>query len=125
MTTSSAALFTPRAHVALARDLRATESAGAFHARVLDGIKKVLETHTIVGKTGAREFYEFEKARHERLLDSEREIVGGVMSASDIDAEAIPILRRTHWLRWPCDSVSSRGSGRRARRRTPRGWSGR
>ncbi|MBK6515569.1 MAG: hypothetical protein IPG04_16020 [Polyangiaceae bacterium] len=39
----------------------ATEGRRAFHDRVLDGIRKFLEDHAMAGKTGAREFYEFEK----------------------------------------------------------------
>ena len=39
------------------------------------------------GKTGARKFYEFEKALHARLMEAEREIVGSVMSASDVEAD--------------------------------------
>jgi hypothetical protein len=87
--------FTPGPCATLTRDLRATEAAGAFHARVLDGIKKFLEAHAMAGKTGAREFYEFEKALHERLLQAEREIVGEVMAASDVDADAIEVEGRT------------------------------
>jgi len=34
------------------------------------------------GKTGAREFYDFEKTLHERMLQAEREIVADVMAAS-------------------------------------------
>lgn len=45
----------------------------------------------MTGKTGAREFYDFEKALHERLLEAEREIVGEVMAASDVEADAIEI----------------------------------
>jgi hypothetical protein len=48
------------------------------------------------GKTGAREFYEFEKALHARLMGAEREIVGSVMSASDVEADAIEIEGRVH-----------------------------
>src|SRR6266581_2124203 len=76
------------------RALRTTEIQRSFHDRVLDGIKNFLETHPMVGKTGAREFYEFEKALHERLLEAEREIVAGVMSASDVDADAIEVEGR-------------------------------
>lgn len=74
----------------------ATEAREAFHDRVLDGIRKFLEDHAMQGKTGAREFYEFEKALHERLRDAEREIVGDVMAASDVDADAIEIEGRVH-----------------------------
>src|ERR1700735_1354585 len=98
MTTSSVVRFTPGPRAALTRDIRATEAAGAFHARVLDGIKKFLEAHAMAGKTGAREFYEFEKSLHERLLGAEREIVAEVMTAADVDADAIEgegrVLRR-------------------------------
>jgi hypothetical protein len=48
------------------------------------------------GKTGAREFYEFEKTLHERLLEAEREIVADVMAASDVEADAIEIEGRIH-----------------------------
>lgn len=48
------------------------------------------------GKTGAREFYEFEKTLHQRMLEAEREIVADVMSASDMDADAIEIEGRVH-----------------------------
>ncbi len=50
----------------------------------------------MVGKTGAREFYEFEKTLHERLMQAERAIVGEVMAASDVDADAIEIEGRVH-----------------------------
>lgn len=50
----------------------------------------------MAGKTGAREFYEFEKTLHERLMQAEREIVGEVMKASDVDADAIEIEGRVH-----------------------------
>jgi hypothetical protein len=48
------------------------------------------------GKTGAREFYEFEKTLHERLLEAEREIVADVMAASDVEADAIEVEGRVH-----------------------------
>lgn len=94
MTTSAAAQILPRSRPVRARDLRATESRGAFHSQVLDGIKEFLDTHAMAGKTGAREFYEFEKALHERLLEAEREIVADVMAASDVDADAIEVEGR-------------------------------
>ena len=50
----------------------------------------------MTGKTGAREFYDFEKALHARLMEAEREIIGRVMSASDVDADAIEIEGRVH-----------------------------
>jgi hypothetical protein len=80
----------------LARMLRATEARRTFHDRVLEGIRKFLESHAMQGKTGAREFYEFEKTLHERLLEAEREIVADVMSASDVEADAIEIEGRVH-----------------------------
>lgn len=76
--------------------LRATEARRAFHDRVLDGIREFLEAHAMAGKTGARDFYEFEKTLHERLLEAEREIVADVMAASDVDADAIEIEGRVH-----------------------------
>lgn len=48
------------------------------------------------GKTGAREFYDFEKALHERMLQAEREVVADVMAASDVEADAIEIDGRVH-----------------------------
>jgi hypothetical protein len=59
----------------VARVLCATEARQAFYERVLDGIRKFLEDHAMEGKTGAREFYEFEKTVHERMLEAERVIV--------------------------------------------------
>ena len=50
----------------------------------------------MTGKTGAREFYDFEKALHARLMEAEREIIGRVMSASDVDADATEIEGRVH-----------------------------
>jgi hypothetical protein len=50
----------------------------------------------MAAKTGAREFYEFEKTLHERLMQAEREIVGEVMAASDVDADAIELEGRVH-----------------------------
>jgi hypothetical protein len=76
--------------------LSATEARSAFHDRVLDGVRRFLQDHAMVGKTGAREFYEFEKTLHERLMQAEREIVGEVMAASDVDADAIEIEGRVH-----------------------------
>ena len=76
--------------------LSATEARQGFHDRVLDGIRKFLEAHAMQGKTGAREFYDFEKALHERLLQAEREIVADVMAASDVEADAIEIQGRVH-----------------------------
>jgi hypothetical protein len=78
------------------RVVRATEVHRAFHERVLDGVRRFLEDHAMQGKTGAREFYEFEKALHERMLEAEREILGEVMAASDVDADAIEIEGRVH-----------------------------
>ena len=78
------------------RVLRASEAREAFHRRVLDGIRKFLEDHAMQGKTGAREFYDFEKALHERMLQAEREIVADVMAASDVEADAVEIDGRVH-----------------------------
>lgn len=78
------------------RALRTTEIQRSFHDRVLDGVRKFLEAHAMAGKTGARDFYDFEKALHARLLEAEREILGGVMSASDVEADAIEIAGRVH-----------------------------
>ena len=50
----------------------------------------------MAGKTGARDFYDFEKELHARLMEAEREIVGTVMAASDVDADAIEIAGRVH-----------------------------
>jgi hypothetical protein len=63
---------------------------------VLDGVRRFLEDHAMGGKTGAREFYEFEKELHARLMEAEREIVGRVMAASDVEADAIEIEGRVH-----------------------------
>lgn len=73
-----------------------SEAQRSFHDRVLDGVRRFLQDHAMVGKTGAREFYEFEKELHARLMEAEREIVGGVMAASDVDADAIEIEGRVH-----------------------------
>lgn len=78
------------------RAVRASEVGKAFHDRVLDGVRRFLEDHAMAGKTGPRDFYDFEKALHARLMEAEREIVGGVMAASDVDADAIEIEGRTH-----------------------------
>jgi len=76
--------------------LGATESRRALHERVLDEVRKFLESHAMQGKTGAREFYEFEKTLHEQLLQAEREVVADVLGASDVDADAIEINGRVH-----------------------------
>jgi hypothetical protein len=94
MTVTAAARSSTSLRPVLAHALRATEARDGFHARVLDGIKKFLDTHAMAGKTGAREFYDFEKALHERLLEAEREIVADVMAASDVDADAIEVEGR-------------------------------
>src|SRR5579884_2898910 len=78
------------------RRLSASEARDSFHDRVLDGVRRFLEDHAVTGKTGQREFYEFEKELHARLMKAEREIVGDVMAASDVDADAIEINGRVH-----------------------------
>jgi hypothetical protein len=78
------------------RVLRVSEVHQSFRERVLDGIRKFLEDHAMSGKTGAREFYEFEKELHARMMEAEREIIGGVMAASDVDADAIEIEGKVH-----------------------------
>lgn len=78
-------------HPAAERVARASESRSAFHRRVLDGVRRFLEDHAMAGKTGAREFYEFERDLHKKLMEVEREVVGDVMGQSDVDAEAIEI----------------------------------
>jgi hypothetical protein len=78
------------------RALRASEVQRSFHDRVLDGVRKFLEDHAMAGKTGARDFYDFEKELHARLMQAEREVLGSVMSASDVDADAIEIEGRVH-----------------------------
>lgn len=69
---------------------------GPLHDRVLDGVRRFLKDHAMTPKTGARSFYDFEKALHARMLEAEREIVGEVMAASDVDADAIEIRGRVH-----------------------------
>lgn len=96
MTATSAVSVPSSFRPEVARVLRATESRRAFHDRVLDGVRKFLEDHAMAGKTGAREFSDFEKTLHERLLEAEREIVADVMEASDVDADAIEIEGRVH-----------------------------
>lgn len=64
----------------------ASESRRPSHDKVLDGTRKFLEAHSMRAKTGPRDFYEFEKELHARLMEAEREIVGDVMPASDVDA---------------------------------------
>ena len=80
----------------LSRRVRATEARATFHERLLDGVRRFLEDHAMAGKTGPREFYDFEKALHERLLEAEREIVADVMAASDVEADAIEVEGRVH-----------------------------
>jgi hypothetical protein len=63
----------------------------AFHDKVLDGIREFLEAHAMQGKTGPRDFYDFEKELHTRLMEVEREIVGDVMAASDVEADVVEI----------------------------------
>lgn len=76
--------------------LRVTERERSFHDRVLDGVRKFLQAQPMAGKTGAREFYEFEKTLHARLMEAEREILGEVKAASDVDADALEINGRVH-----------------------------
>src|ERR1700679_2585709 len=96
MTSPAAARLPSAPRLEQERALRVTEVRRAFHERVLDGVRKFLDTHAMAGKTGAREFYEFEKTLHERMLQAEREIVGEVMGASDVDADALEIEGRVH-----------------------------
>jgi hypothetical protein len=93
MTTTSAARSIPLPQFAR---VRLTEARRSFHDRVLDGIRRFLEAHAMQGKTGAREFYEFEKTLHEKMLEAEREIVADVMKASDVVADALEIEGRTY-----------------------------
>ena len=87
---SIAALRSARSEAA-ERVSRATESRATFHARVLDAVRKFLKDHAMTGKTGAREFYEFERDLHAKLMEVEREVIGDVMSLSDVDADVIEI----------------------------------
>ena len=48
------------------------------------------------GKTRAREFLRVRKTLHERLLQAERETVGDVTAASDVEADAIEVEGRGH-----------------------------
>ena len=96
MTQPSVARTSVSARAGVIRVLSGTEVRRGFHDRVLDGIRKFLEAHAMQGKTGAREFYEFEKTLHERLLEAEREIVADVMAASDVEADAIEVEGRVH-----------------------------
>jgi hypothetical protein len=96
MSTTSAVRFPRSLRPEVARVVLVTEGRRSFHERVLDGIRKFLEDHAMQGKTGAREFYDFEKTLHERLLQAEREIVADVMAASDVDADALEIDGRIH-----------------------------
>ena len=78
------------------RVLSATEARQGFHDRVLDGIRKFLEAHAMQGKTGAREFYEFEKTLHQRLLEA---IAQGDFSREDVVARLGPAT----WAILPTD----------------------
>lgn len=73
------------------RVARASESRAEFHTRVLDAVRKFLKDHAMVGKTGPREFYEFERDLHAKLMEVEREVIGDVMAASDVDADVIEV----------------------------------
>ena len=88
----SAVTFRPE----VVRRLSASEGESSFHERVLDGVRRFLEDQAVKGKSGPREFYDFEKELHARLMKAEREIVGDVMAASDVDADAIEIEGRVH-----------------------------
>src|SRR4051812_43618350 len=78
------------------REMSAVEARVALHERVLDSIREFLKAHGMGGKSGAGEFYDFEKALHERMLAVEREIVADVMAASDVDADAVEIDGRVY-----------------------------
>lgn len=65
-------------------------------SEVIDKLRAFLEDQAMKGKTGAREFRDFEEELHARLMEAERQIVGGVMAASDVDADAIEIEGRVH-----------------------------
>jgi len=51
------------------RALRAREVQRSFHDRVLDGLRRFFEDHAMAGKTGAQDFYDFEKELHARLME--------------------------------------------------------
>lgn len=78
------------------RVARASESRVKFHDRVLDAVRAFLKDHAMAGKTGAREFYEFERDLHAKLMEVEREVIGDVMAASDVDADALEIAGVTY-----------------------------
>jgi hypothetical protein len=92
--TSAVELSSRRSDVELL--VRAGEARSRVYERVLDGIRKFLQDHAMQGKIGARDFNDFEKTLHERMLQAEREIVAEVMAASDVDADALEIDGRVH-----------------------------
>lgn len=66
------------------------------HARVIDRFREFLQDEAAAARKTAKEFEEFETRLQQRFLEAQREIVAEVMSASDIDADAITIEGRVH-----------------------------
>lgn len=76
--------------------LALAEAPADRQARVIDRLRKFLQDEAVAARKTAKEFEEFETKLHQRFLEAQREIVAEVMSASDIDADAIMIEGRVH-----------------------------
>lgn len=62
----------------------------------LEKLRRFLDSHGMAGKTGPRDFAEFERELHERLMEFEREFIGAQMAAVDVDAAAVEIDGKVH-----------------------------
>lgn len=89
--TARASLFPSDVARLGARLMRTRENRSAACVRALDDVRRFAETAVVTGKRSAPEFRDFEADLHRRLMEVEREIIGQVMAASDIDADAIEI----------------------------------
>ena len=62
----------------------------------LEKLRRFLETHRMVGKTGPRAFAEFERELHARVMEFERDVIAAEMAAVDVDADAVVIDGKVH-----------------------------
>jgi hypothetical protein len=62
----------------------------------LEKLREFLEKEGMKSKTGPRSFADFERELHERMMETERDIVASEMAKLDVDAPAILIDGKVH-----------------------------
>ena len=59
-------------------------------------LRQFLDNGGMPKRTGPKDFAEFERKLHERVMEVEREVIGEALSEADIDAPAVTIEGRVH-----------------------------